>query len=61
VTAEAWRFAGEMDEIASTFESAGLPGGFHAAAGEVYQRLSHFKEAEEVPELEAVLAALLKA
>jgi 3-hydroxyisobutyrate dehydrogenase-like beta-hydroxyacid dehydrogenase len=60
VTTKAWRFAGEMDEIASTFESAGLPGGFHAAAGEVYQRLSHFKEVEEFPELEAVLAALLK-
>jgi 3-hydroxyisobutyrate dehydrogenase-like beta-hydroxyacid dehydrogenase len=60
VTTKAWRFAGEMDEIASTCESAGLPGGFHAAAGEVYQRLSHFKEVEEFPELEAVLAALLK-
>jgi 3-hydroxyisobutyrate dehydrogenase-like beta-hydroxyacid dehydrogenase len=59
-TAKAWRFAGEMDEIAGTFESAGLPAGFHSAAGEVYQRLSRFKEAEETPELEAVLAALLK-
>lgn len=60
VTAKAWRFAGEMDEIASTFESASLPGGFHRAAGEIYRRLEHFKEAEEFPELEAVLAALLK-
>lgn len=60
VTAKAWRFAGEMDEIASTFESAGLPGGFHAAAGEIYQRLFRFKEVEETPELEAVLAAMLK-
>jgi 3-hydroxyisobutyrate dehydrogenase-like beta-hydroxyacid dehydrogenase len=60
VTAKAWRFAGEMDEIASTFESAGLPGGFHAAAGEVYRRLADFKGMEEFPELEAVLAATLK-
>ncbi len=60
VTAKAWRFAGEMDEIASTFESAGLPGGFHAAAGEVYHRLEHFKGAEEFPELNKVLEALLK-
>lgn len=60
VTAKAWRFAGEMDEIASTFESAGLPGGFHAAAGDVYRRLAHFKDAEQQPELEVVLAALLK-
>jgi 3-hydroxyisobutyrate dehydrogenase-like beta-hydroxyacid dehydrogenase len=60
VTAKAWRFAGEMDEIASTFESAGLPGGFHTAAGEVYRRLARFKETEEVPDLEDVLSALLE-
>jgi len=33
-----WRFAGEMDEIASTFAAAGLPGGFHEAAAEIYRR-----------------------
>ena len=60
VTAKAWRFAGEMDEIASTFESAGLPGGFHAAAGEIYRRLADFKGAEEFPKLEDVLATVLK-
>jgi 3-hydroxyisobutyrate dehydrogenase-like beta-hydroxyacid dehydrogenase len=59
VTAKAWRFAGEMDEIANTFESAGLPGDFHVAAGEVYRRLDRFKNAEEFPELYAVLGALL--
>jgi len=60
VTAKAWRFAGEMDEIASTFESVGLPDGFHHAAGDVYRRLEHFKGDEEFPELEDVLEALLK-
>jgi len=60
VTAKAWRFAGEMDEIAGTFESAGLPDGFHRAAGEMYRRLEHFKDSAEFPELEAVLDALLK-
>lgn len=60
VTAKAWRFASEMDEIADTFESTGLPGGFHRAAGEVYRRLEHFKKAEEFPELEEVLKALLR-
>jgi len=60
VTAKAWRFAGEMDEIASTFESASLPGGFHRAAGEIYDRLKHFKGAAESPDLEVVLNALLK-
>jgi len=60
VTARAWRFAGEMDEIAGTFESAGLLGGFHRAAGEIYRRLEHFKDVESFPELGAVLDALLK-
>ena len=60
VTAKAWRFAGEMDEIASTFESAGLPSGFHAAAGDIYRRLAGFKDAENSPRLEEVLAKLLK-
>jgi 3-hydroxyisobutyrate dehydrogenase-like beta-hydroxyacid dehydrogenase len=60
VTAKAWRFAGEMDEIAATFEAAGLPGGFHRAAGELYRRLAHFKEAEAFPELSEVLSALLE-
>ena len=59
VTAKAWRFAGEMDEIASTFESVNLPGGFHQAAGEIYRRLEHFKGAKEFPELNEVLGALL--
>jgi len=60
VTAKAWRFAGEMEEIASTFEAAGLPGGFHRAAGDVYRRLSHFKDAPNLPGLEEVVGALLK-
>lgn len=58
VTAKAWRFAGEMEEIAATFESAGLPGGFHQAAHDVYTRLADFKDAPETPSLDAVLAAL---
>lgn len=59
VTAKAWRFAGEMEEIAATFEAAGLPGGFHLAASEVYTRLADFKGQEESPGLTAVLQALL--
>jgi 3-hydroxyisobutyrate dehydrogenase-like beta-hydroxyacid dehydrogenase len=34
-----WRWVGEMEEIARTFEAAGLPGGFHEAAAEVYRRV----------------------
>jgi 3-hydroxyisobutyrate dehydrogenase-like beta-hydroxyacid dehydrogenase len=36
--AKGWRWVGEMEEIASTFEAAGLPGGFHRAAAEVYRK-----------------------
>jgi len=60
VTAKAWRFAGEMDEISATCEAAGLPGGFHAAAGALYRRMAGFKDAPETPALEEVLSALLE-
>ncbi|MEM9175693.1 MAG: DUF1932 domain-containing protein [Myxococcota bacterium] len=56
---KAWRFDGEMDEIARTFSAAGLPDGFHRAAGDVYRRLKDFKDAEAIPEIEAVVARLL--
>ena len=59
VTPKAWRFAGEMEEIAATFREAGLPGGFHEAAGDVYRRLAGFKDAPAPPSFERVLSALL--
>ena len=59
VTAKAWRFEGEMHEIASTFHDAGIPDGFHMAAAEVYRRMADFKDAAEMPPLEDVLKALL--
>jgi 3-hydroxyisobutyrate dehydrogenase-like beta-hydroxyacid dehydrogenase len=58
VTAKAWRFAGEMEEIAATFAVAGLPDGFHLAAHDIYQRMAHFKDAPAVPELAEVLLSL---
>lgn len=48
VTAKAWRFEGEMREIAATFAAAGLPDGFHLAAAQIYQRLAGFKDAGNV-------------
>ena len=57
VTRKAWRFAGEMEEIAATFEAAGVPGGFHAAAAELFRRLAGFKGAAELPSLAEVLEA----
>lgn len=59
VTAKAWRFVGEMEEIAATLENAGMPGGFHHAAADVYTRIADFKDAPTTSELEAVLAALM--
>ena len=61
VTEKAWRFSGEMAEIAETFAMAGLPPGFFLSAQEVYARMAHLKDAEELPALEAVLAALVDA
>jgi hypothetical protein len=37
-----------------------MPGGFHQAAAEVYERLAVFKDNDEPPAIEEVLAALLK-
>lgn len=36
--AKGWRWAGEMEEIAETFEAVDVPGGFHRAAAEVYRQ-----------------------
>jgi 3-hydroxyisobutyrate dehydrogenase-like beta-hydroxyacid dehydrogenase len=45
---KAWRFVDEMHEIASTFESAGLPPGFHEAAAAVYGSLADLRDQREV-------------
>lgn len=58
---KAWRFAGEMREIAATFERSGLPGGFHAAAAELYQRLAGYKDCEPAPQLAEVIDTILGA
>ncbi len=41
---KAWRYIGEMREIADAFKSAGLPTGFHLAAAEICERLACFKD-----------------
>ena len=55
---KAWRFVGEMEEIAATFAGAGLPDGFHRAAGEIFQRLSRYKDAPAPPTPAEVSATL---
>ena len=56
---KAWRFVGEMGEIAATFSAANLPSGFHDAAGEIYARMSAFKDTPGGADIDAVLRALL--
>ncbi|NQV40781.1 MAG: NAD(P)-dependent oxidoreductase [Candidatus Marinimicrobia bacterium] len=58
VTAKAWRFSGEMEEIAATMQDAGLPDGFHLAAADIYRRMTHFKNSEALPEISEVLKSL---
>ncbi len=54
-----WRYVGEMEEIAASFEAAGLPAGFHKAAADLYRRLAPFKDrADPGPEVKEVLDAL---
>jgi 3-hydroxyisobutyrate dehydrogenase-like beta-hydroxyacid dehydrogenase len=60
VTRKAWRFEGEMQEIAATFAGAGMPDGFHLAAADIYARMANLKDADPLPLLDAVLAALLR-
>jgi 3-hydroxyisobutyrate dehydrogenase-like beta-hydroxyacid dehydrogenase len=60
VTAKAWRFEGEMKEIASTFQEAGLPGDFHEAASEIYHRMAAFKNSTDTPPLQDVINTLMK-
>jgi len=55
---KAWRWVGEMEEIAAGFEAAGLPGGFQLAAAELYSRLEGFKGGDAPPALSQVTAMI---
>ena len=55
---KAWRFAGEMREIAATFEAGDLPSGFHDAAAEIYHRMRSLKDVAD-SDIDRVLATLL--
>jgi hypothetical protein len=53
-----WRWVGEMEQIASTFASAGLPDGFHQAAAEVFRRVPRVDDEAGGEPLDRVLAGL---
>ena len=56
---KAWRFVGEMHEIAATFSAANLPSGFHEAAAELYGRMAAFKDTPGGADVDTVLRAIL--
>jgi 3-hydroxyisobutyrate dehydrogenase-like beta-hydroxyacid dehydrogenase len=59
---KAWRYVGEMKEIAATLACAGLPAGFHTAAAVLYERLGSFKDrTSPAPTVAAVVDALTSA
>ena len=55
---KAWRFAGEMEEIAAALESTDLPPGFHEAAAEIYIRIADLRDIDH-PTLAEVMAHLV--
>jgi 3-hydroxyisobutyrate dehydrogenase-like beta-hydroxyacid dehydrogenase len=57
---KAWRWIAEMEEIASSFEAANLPPGFHQAAAEIYRKLEGFKDAPKTPAMKDITAQLSK-
>jgi len=57
---KAWRFIGEMEEIAASFKQAGLPDMFHLGAAELYGRLEGFKDQFGMVGMKNVLEELLK-
>jgi 3-hydroxyisobutyrate dehydrogenase-like beta-hydroxyacid dehydrogenase len=57
---KAWRWVGEMDEIAATFAADGLPDGFHRASSELYRRMAVYKDAAAPPSIEDVAKTLLR-
>jgi len=56
---KAWRFVGEMEEIAQTFAAAGLPAGFHEACAAIYERLGRYKDTPTLPTVAEAAAALV--
>ena len=55
---KAWRFEGEMREIAASLAAHGLPDGFHLAAAELYHELAGLKGSAN-PKLDEALDLLL--
>lgn len=57
---KAWRFTGEMEEIAATFEHVGVTGEFHEAAKDLYEQLVQYKDIGSTPPQREILEALVR-
>jgi 3-hydroxyisobutyrate dehydrogenase-like beta-hydroxyacid dehydrogenase len=55
---KAWRFVGEMDEIARALAAVGLPAAFHEAAREIFARLAEHKDTTTPPAMEDAVRLL---
>lgn len=58
IAGRAWRWEDEMLQIAETLACAGMPDGSHRAASEIYGRLAEFRDCEEPPQWQQLLASL---
>ncbi len=58
---KAWRFEPELQEIAASMRAAGLPGGFHEAGADIYERMAGFKGRPESGDETVTLAEVLEA
>jgi len=57
---KAWRFVGEMEELAAAYAAAGVPGEFHEGGAEVYRRLAAWKDAPTPPTVTEVSKTLAR-
>ena len=56
--AKAWRFVGEMQEIAKSMHASQLPPGFHESAASIYEMMASLKHEQKV-DIEHVVASIL--
>ncbi len=56
---KAWRFNGEMREIAATMQATDLPGDVHQGAAKIYDRLAGFQQGSEAPSVAEILQQLV--
>lgn len=56
---KAWRFVGEMEEIAHSYGNSGLPDAFHLAAADLYARLADLKDGPQGQSPDEVVRRLL--